>query len=42
MCKYGPCKYSKNGKCTKEKEIAKMTTEQILKAMVTGCCPLRK
>lgn len=42
MCKYGPCKFYKNGKCTKEKEIKKMPMEELAKALVTNVCTLRK
>lgn len=41
-CKYGECKHFKNGICTKENEIAKLPTEEIIKAMVTNECSLRE
>ena len=42
MCKYGPCKFYKNGKCTKEKEIAKLPTEELIMSLVTNICLLRR
>lgn len=41
-CKYGECKHFKNSKCAKEKEIANLPTEEIIKAMVTNECSLRE
>ena len=42
MCKYGECKYCVNGKCTKENEIAKLSTEEIIKALIVNDCSLRE
>lgn len=42
MCTYGECKYFKNGRCTKENEIAKMSMEELVEALTTKKCKLRK
>lgn len=42
MCKYGECKYCVNGKCTKENEIEKLSTEKIIEIIMTKECPLRE
>ena len=42
MCRYGPCKFMVDGECTKEDEIAKMPTEELVKALATNICLLRR
>ena len=41
-CPYGECKYLKNGKCTKEKEISELSMEELIETMVTKTCRLRE
>ena len=41
-CRYGECKFFKNGKCEKEKEIAQMSMEELTKTWQTGKCKLKE
>ena len=42
MCQYGPCKFMIEGKCTKDDEIAKMPSEELVKELTTNICLLRR
>lgn len=43
-CKYGECNCfnKETGECEKQKEIAVLSTEEILKMMVSGVCHLKE
>ena len=41
-CKHGECKHFVNGKCKKQKEIAKLPMEELAKTIVTNICPFRE